>query len=268
MAKMPWFPPERQEGVFSKIRFEIQNTSRSLAHYLTDCQFMTVAPLKTRQRTADPSGECLWDGENPLWISHAFTLKGLIPPGLLLLAACLLLPVDVWVSLHSYKIPLGQPKFLRNILDNVEPFGHAVGVVVAGLSVMLLDARQWKTGFSVLCAGLGAGLLADVAKLLIGRVRPRNFDFDTLDVRATFEGWLPLFNGSSASQSFPSAHTATAFAMAVMLSSLYPRGRVLFFLLAFLVAGHRLHSGRTTPATFSPVPPSAGCSPSGASASR
>ena len=145
-----------------------------------------------------------------------------------MLTACLVLPADVWISLHYYKIPLGHPKFLRNIFDNVEPFGHAVGVIVAALSVMLLDDRQWKAGFSVLSAGLGAGLAADVAKLLVGRVRPRNFDFDTLDVRATFDGFLPFFNGSSASQSFPSAHTATAFAMAVMLSSLYPRAGAVF----------------------------------------
>ena len=208
---------------------------------------MTVTPLKAPQSADSPSGESLWDGEHPLWISHAFTRKGLIPPALLLMAACLFFPVDVWVSLHYYKVPLGHPKFLRNILDNVEPFGHGVGVVVAALFVMLLDGRQWKTGFSVLCAGVGAGLTADVAKLLVGRIRPRNFDFDTLDVRATFESWLPLFNGSSGSQSFPSAHTATAFAMAVMLSSLYPRARMLFFLLAFLAAGHRLHSGAHYP---------------------
>ncbi len=207
---------------------------------------MTVTPLKGHS-TACPQDNRLWQEEHPLWISHAFTWRGLIPPGLLLLAACLFLPADVWVSLYYYKIPAGHPKFLRNILDNVEPFGHAVGVVVAALSVMLLDGRQWKTGFSVLGAGLGAGLAADVAKLLIGRVRPRNFDFDTLDVRATFEGFLPFFSGTSGSQSFPSAHTATAFAMAVMLSSLYPRARVLFFLLAFLVAGHRLHSGAHYP---------------------
>ncbi len=208
---------------------------------------MTVTPLKPTPRTAGPSGASRLDHEHPLWISHAFSLRGLIPPALLLLTACLVLPADVWISLYYYKIPLGHPKFLRNILDNVEPFGHAVGVVVAALSVMLLDGRQWKTGFSVLFAGLGAGLAADVAKLLVGRVRPRNFDFDTLDVRSTFDGFLPFFNGSSGSQSFPSAHTATAFAMAVMLSSLYPRARVLFFLLAFLTAGHRLHSGAHYP---------------------
>ncbi len=176
-------------------------------------------------------------------VSQAYSWKGLIPPLLLLIAAGLVFPWDAWISLHCHKIPRGEPEFLRNILDNVEPFGHGVGVVIAALLILLLEQRQRKTGWSLLTAGLGAGLLADFVKLWMGRVRPRNFDFATLDAQATITGWLPFLNGGSGSQSFPSAHTATAFAMAVMLSSLYPRGRWLFFLMAVLVVGHRLHSG-------------------------
>ena len=178
------------------------------------------------------------------WVSHAYSLKGLIPPGLLLLSAWLVFPWDAWISLYCHRIPAGEPKFLRNILDNVEPFGHAVGVVVASLLVMLLDPKQWKTGTSVFCAGAGGGLAADFFKLCVGRVRPRNFDFASLDAQATLTGWLPIFNGGgSGSQSFPSAHAATAFGLAVMLSSIYPRARWLFFLMAVMVLGHRLHSG-------------------------
>jgi membrane-associated phospholipid phosphatase len=187
------------------------------------------------------------DRENPVWISHAYSLKGLIPPALLLLSAWLVFPLDAWVSLYCHKFPAGHPKFLRNIFDNVEPFGHAVGVVIASLAVLRIDRQQSKAGWTVLSAGLGAGLLADFAKLWVSRVRPRNFDFSTLDANATIAGWLPWFDAGSGSQSFPSAHAATAFAMAVVLSSLYPRGRMLFFLMAVLVMGHRLHSGAHYP---------------------
>ena len=211
--------------------FQIQNISfrqRSL-----DTIPMTFAP---QFLMSDRAGR-------PLWISHAYSPKGLILPGLLLLSACLVFPYDAWISLHCHEIPNGEPEFLRNILDNVEPFGHGVGVVIAALLVLLLDQRQRKTGLSLLTAGLGAGLAADFAKLWMGRVRPRNFDFSTLDSQATITGFLPFLNGGSGSQSFPSAHAATAFAMAVMLGSLYPRARALFFLMAVMVLGHRLHSG-------------------------
>jgi membrane-associated phospholipid phosphatase len=159
------------------------------------------------------------------------------------LSAALVFPQDAWLSFYCYKIANGEPEFFRNILDNVEPFGHAVGVVIASLAILLIDRSRPKTGWTLFCAGLGAGLIADVAKLLVSRVRPRSFDFSTLDTQATITGWLPILNGGTSSQSFPSAHAATAFAMAVVLSSLYPRARGLFFLMAILVLGHRLHSG-------------------------
>ncbi|MCA9070402.1 MAG: phosphatase PAP2 family protein, partial [Planctomycetaceae bacterium] len=186
-------------------------------------------------------------GQHQLWFSHAFSLKGLIFPGLLFLSAWLILPYDPWISLHCHAIPHGEPKALRNILDNVEPFGHGVGVVVASLLVFLLHPNRWLTSLSVFSAGVGGGLLADLLKLSVGRIRPRNFDFATLDVHATFTNFLPILNGKSGSQSFPSAHAATAFGMAVMLSSLYPRARWLFFLMAIMVMGHRLHSGAHYP---------------------
>jgi membrane-associated phospholipid phosphatase len=204
---------------------------------------MTVATLQRPSSPPRRQQGGLPEVENPQWISHAYSLTGLIPPALLLLSAWLVFPYDSWISLHCHRIPNGEPALLRNILDNVEPFGHAVGVVIASLAVLLLEQKQWKTGFSVLGAGVGAGLIADFFKLWVSRVRPRNYDFATLDPQATLTGWMPLFSAGSSSQSFPSAHTATAFGMAVMLSSLYPRGRFLFFLLAIMVMGHRLFSG-------------------------
>ncbi len=185
--------------------------------------------------------------ENSPWISHAYCLKGWIPPVVLLGLAWLVFPYDVWISLHCFKINQGEPAFLRNILDNVEPFGHGVGVVIASLTILLLDKKQWKTGFSLCTAGVGAGILADIAKLWVSRIRPRNYEFGTLDVHDTIIGWMPLLHGGTRIQSFPSAHTATAFGMAVMLSTIYPRGRALFFLMAVLVMGHRLHSGAHYP---------------------
>jgi undecaprenyl-diphosphatase len=53
-----------------------------------------------------------------------------------------------------------------------------------------------------------------------------------------------LFGGdSSKMQAFPSAHTATAFGLAIGLTWLYPRGRWLFATFAVLVACQRIQSG-------------------------
>ncbi len=181
------------------------------------------------------------------WVSHAYSLKGLIPPALLLLSAWLIFPHDAYLAYHCHKIPAGHPKWLRNIFDNVEPFGHGVGVVIASMLVLLLDRKQFKCGMSLFCAGLCGGLSANFAKLWLGRLRPRNFDFQSLDSHATLTGWMPFLSGGSNSQSFPSAHTATAVAMAVFLTSLYPRARWFFCVLTLLVMCHRVHSGAHYP---------------------
>jgi membrane-associated phospholipid phosphatase len=88
----------------------------------------------------------------------------------------------------------------------------------------------------------GAGLVADVLKMLVTRVRPYRFDFQG-DVWSTFGEWLPIFGGGSRGQSFPSAHVATAMAFAIVLGALYPAGRRVFLVLTVLVACQRVESG-------------------------
>jgi membrane-associated phospholipid phosphatase len=203
-------------------------------------------PFLNRPGSATSDAALASDDETP-WVSHAYSLKGLIPPALLLLSAWLVFPYDAYLAYHCHEVPGGHPKWLRNIFDNVEPFGHLVGVVIASSLVLLLGRNQWKAGLSVFWAGLFGGLAANLGKLLLGRVRPRNFDFATFDSHATITGWMPLLSEGSAGQSFPSAHTATAVALAVFLGSLYPRTRWFFFAMTLLVMGHRVHSGAHYP---------------------
>jgi membrane-associated phospholipid phosphatase len=59
----------------------------------------------------------------------------------------------------------------------------------------------------------------------------------------TFRGWLPLTSAGGAGQSFPSGHTAAAVGLALGLCWVYPKGRLLFPLLAMLVACERINDG-------------------------
>lgn len=181
----------------------------------------------------------------PLPLQRQADLSGLqtwaVVPGLLLSAAACALWIDVPVA--HYCRHGRYPAVIADFLNNAEPFGHAAGVTLIVLSIAALDParRRWAPW---LCAGgaLAGGLAANLAKLLIRRTRPRNYDFASASVWDTFGGWLPFASGGTSVQSFPSAHTSTAVAFAVALSAVYPRGRWWFFTLAVLVGLHRIQS--------------------------
>jgi len=131
---------------------------------------------------------------------------------------------------------------LKRVFSSAEPFGHGMGVILVAVSVFLLDPRRRCAIPRLLLMSAGAGLTANVLKLLVSRTRPIYCSFEG-GIADTFGGWLPFCDGGSSQQSFPSAHTATAVGLAVALGWLYPRGRWLFGLMALLVAFQRVESG-------------------------
>jgi membrane-associated phospholipid phosphatase len=133
------------------------------------------------------------------------------------------------------------PNGVRQIFQLSEGFGHGFGVGAIILAVYLLDRPRRRAVPRLLTMAFGAGLAADIFKLLVLRTRPRDFDFAAGNVWDTFVRWLPL-GGPSGTQSFPSAHTATAVGLALGLAWLYPRGRWLFAAMAVLVACQRIES--------------------------
>lgn len=172
-------------------------------------------------------------------------LRTIVPAALVLAALCAL-SVDVAIAQACRE---GHyPKFVMDVLNKVEPFGHGIGVAIVIATVAILDTerRHWAPA---LCAAgaLSGGLTANVIKLMIARTRPRNFSFASANVWQTFDSWLPLGSGGSAAQSFPSAHTATAMGFAIALAAIYPRGRWWFFTLAGLVGMHRVQSSAHFP---------------------
>jgi membrane-associated phospholipid phosphatase len=161
-------------------------------------------------------------------------------PAVLLAAAVPALAVDC--PLSQWCLEDDFPGELRNLFQTCEPFGDGLGVLVIALAIHQLDRARRCVLPRILICSWGAGLAANVIKLLVVRVRPGHFDFEG-NVWTTFDGWLPLISAGHAGQSFPSAHTATAAGLAMALIWLYPGGRWLFPTLAVLVAAQRIESG-------------------------
>ena len=137
------------------------------------------------------------------------------------------------------------PGDLGKLLVLSEVFGHGIGVALIGLTVIVLNRERRRAMFRVLTCAYGTGILANGVKLMVARVRPRDFDLDTA-VLATFHGWVPVLSSGrldSRVQAFPSGHTATAVGLAIGLAWLYPHGRWLFVFLATLVALQRVEAG-------------------------
>jgi membrane-associated phospholipid phosphatase len=132
--------------------------------------------------------------------------------------------------------------------DIFEPFGHGIGVLLVLVVLHQLDpARRWAMPRVAACA-LAAGGAADLLKMMIVRSRPNDVPLDFPgSVWDTFGRWLPMLSGQSGSQSFPSAHTATAAGLAAALIWLYPQGRWLFTMLVVLVGCQRIVSGAHFP---------------------
>jgi hypothetical protein len=179
---------------------------------------------------------------------HSRVNGGWLVPCVLVFVAGASLFVDVPLA-SLFKMDHKQlPKFLdaplREALENCEVFGHGFGAFLIIVAVGVLDLRQRKVLPWIAAASLGSGLVANTVKILVRRTRPSSFDFSMGSVWSTFAN---AGNGGMNVQSFPSAHTATAVGLAVMLSHLYPRGRWYFGILAFLVAAQRVVSSAHFP---------------------
>jgi membrane-associated phospholipid phosphatase len=156
----------------------------------------------------------------------------------MLVAVLLSLAIDVPIA--GYAREGKHPRWLAELLENVETFGHGIGATLIVIGVLVLDVGRRKSALQLLGGSLGAGLTANLLKLVVIRYRPRGLPTFPESVWETFGGWWSGSKGNDL-QSFPSAHSATAVGLAVMLSAYYPRGRWYFTLLAILVGMQRIH---------------------------
>jgi undecaprenyl-diphosphatase len=91
-------------------------------------------------------------------------------------------------------------------------------------------------GFVFVSVG-GAGLIANVAKNIVGRARPTLFDqVGALDFK--------LFAFDPDYASLPSGHATNIFAFATVIGMLWPKGRVLLYTVAAWIAASRVLIGQ------------------------
>ncbi|MGE8570126.1 PAP2 superfamily protein [compost metagenome] len=125
--------------------------------------------------------------------------------------------------------------------------GPYIGVALAFYVVGLIGlARGWHNPLRMSYASMARGSLLMLSTLAVGglvvlvlkrsvaRARPELF------FEKGIYGLGESFSRAQQFNSFPSSHTYAAFAVAVVLAILAPRWRVVFYLLAVLVAMSRL----------------------------
>ncbi len=146
--------------------------------------------------------------------------------------------------------------------ESFKEFGQGVAIVVACLLIFVLDKpRRSKLLRLIICILLPLAFVYPI-RLVVHRVRPRHTSgYDTVLSLGFFLGQNPQPPSlerplpkqqkivvteplrASQKQSFPSAHTATAFAFAVGLAALYPPARWIFYALAIGCGAHRIIFG-------------------------
>ena len=172
--------------------------------------------------------------------SHSFPLrKRLSLPGTLAFLAIGALWLDLPVAHYFSEKPWGGD--LNKMVSLGEGFGYGGTVALILLATVVLDPRGWRVLPRLAVSTFGAGLAADVIKLFIGRHRPKDAAIQASTALETFTTWANHQHGHL-TQSFPSAHMATATGLAIGLAFFYPRGRWLFAALAALAGLQRMHS--------------------------
>jgi len=116
----------------------------------------------------------------------------------------------------------------RLLRDAGEPYFTLLLVAV----VALYDRRRWKAPVILLAATTGASLVAEMIRVVAGRLRPDGLLPDS--TRNAGESMFCFLGGLThhTDLSFPSGHATLAFATAAVLTHFSPRGRGLFIAVA------------------------------------
>ncbi len=164
-----------------------------------------------------------------------------------LLAVSLLL-IDPFLYEQAHALQPDIQKFFRRITNMGRSNWMLIPTGVAIALALVLRQRHASfrnsaaygliastIGFVFVSVG-GAGLIANVTKNILGRARPTLFEtVGPLDFK--------LFAFQSDYASLPSGHATNMFALATVITMLWPRGRVLLYAMAAWIAASRVLIG-------------------------
>lgn len=160
-----------------------------------------------------------------------------------------LLLIDPFMLERSRALAPEARKFFRTVTDvgrsnwMLIPTGAAIALalVLRQRHVGFRNSASYgliasTIGFVFVSVG-GAGLIANLAKNIIGRARPKLFD-----TMGPLEFKMFAFDPDYAS--LPSGHATNIFAFATVIAILCPRGRVLLYTIAAWIAASRVLIGQ------------------------
>lgn len=149
----------------------------------------------------------------------------------------IVLRYDIPLMRWRYSVfPEGPKGLLKQVFYGFRDFSQIMPIFVAMLIVIRMDKlRRWTIVATILIAQIFAGIGYNTCKLTMVRYRPqaaieRVGGLDEIRLSQTWAGFMPQ-DRDEAGQSFPSGHSAGAFAFAGVLVWFYPRlAGVLWFL--------------------------------------
>lgn len=134
------------------------------------------------------------------------------------------------------------PESIRETFACIEIFGNKIGVFVLILILAFSLEKCWWSLPLMVGGVLSSGVVSQVLKRCIERVRPFAFDLNQ-PAGDSFTGFELLKNSADMTQSFPSGHTTAAVALAVILAWLYPHRKYVFYGLALWLMMYRVAMG-------------------------
>lgn len=155
--------------------------------------------------------------------------------------------IDVPVARYFASSPL--PREVTSTIELTLIFSHGTGVFLILVAILLLAPRiRWHVPRLATLA-FGGGAVATIVKMFV--LRPR-VSMMQIDHASDESAWLWAFDWNlsqiamfdAGTRAFPSGHVVTATAMAIGLSVLLPRGRILFAAIWLGVMIHRMQSSQ------------------------
>jgi membrane-associated phospholipid phosphatase len=169
-----------------------------------------------------------------------------------LLAACALIlaaaATDVRVAAWVHARDLGPRVRASRIAWFIKSPGDFRSTLILAAALIAINFKYWRSAVLLALSGITAGLFYSIVKWTAGRTRPfpRHAAFvPAFELHPFPLGLRGLWNADNLA--FPSGHACLAFATAMALSMVFPRGKWWFFLAALAVGAERVLEGAHYP---------------------